>query len=303
MSGSVTAKAPSAAHQPAHVPEKVFRGVIRTTKAPLKTAGARRKATLCIAIPLQICGTDLNGQDFVEASYSERVSRHGAFVRLNRFLGPEQQLVIRRVGARTEITARVVGQVGIRSNGYVYGLEIAETHSKFWGVHFPPASDDVAATLIRCSCCMTRDSAELNEIEFAVLDANGILSWPCDECYAVTFWQAVPDEERGSNGSVSIKARETRSTKSNRRKMVRTLIKASACLCQPTGLRDVARLIDVSRGGISFRTLQHYPIHSWVELAAPYTEGGANIFVPGRVVWERPASYGFKEYGVQYVRN
>lgn len=303
MSCSVSAKASSTADQLAQVPEKVFRGVIRAARARLRPADAGRKSTLCIGIPLQVCGTDLNGQDFVEATYSERVSRHGAFVGVSRFLGPEQQLLVRRAGTRAETNARVVGQVGIRSSAYVYGLEIAEAYSKFWGVHFPPAPDDVAATLIRCSCCMTRQCAELNEIEFAVLEANGILSWPCDECYAVTFWQAVPDEEPGSSHNLSIKARELRSAKGNRRNAVRTLIKASACLCQPTGLRDVARLIDLSRGGISFRTLQHYPVHSWVQLAAPYTEGGANIFVPGRIVWTRPASHGLKQYGVQYVRN
>jgi hypothetical protein len=110
----------------------------------------------------------------------------------------------------------------------------------------------------------------LNEIESGVLEANGILSRTCEECRAATFWQALPQE-------ISDKP--------------------------ATGARDIATILDVSRGGIAFRSTTAYRVHSWIELAAPYTEGGANIFVAGRIVWQRPTLAGFHEYGVQYVKN
>jgi hypothetical protein len=293
-----SAKTLTAANQLPGNSEKLMRGAIRAKSGSFKTREGDEG--LSIAIPVQLCGTDLNGQDFVENTRTEHVSVHGARVVLNRFLGPDQQIVIRRAGSRQESIARVVGQIGIRPYGYVYGVELAAGHANFWGVHFPPGSMTTTATVIRCTCCLTWQKTQLNEVEVAVLQANGILSWACDECCAITFWQVSPEEQSCDSNR---QARDLKSTKSNRRKNVRTGMKASACLCQPTGLRDVARVIDVSRGGISFRTSQNYPIYSWVELAAPYTEGGANIFVPGRIVWERPASSGLREYGVQYVRN
>jgi hypothetical protein len=258
----------------------------------LSSPGTRNR--IRIAVPVEVCGTDLNGQDFLERTQTESVSASGATLLLNRFLGPDQNLVIRRRGSRKEIVGTVVGQIGIRSDGFVYGIAVKGTDSNFWGVHFPPGSDATHATSVRCTCCLRAESVELDEIEAGVLQANNLLSRACDECCAITFWQQCETTD-------SVPPRT--GSKPNRRKNVRTSMKASACLCQPTGLRDVAGLLDISRGGICFRTTQTYTVHSWVELAVPYTEGGANIFVPGRIAWERPVSNGFREYGVQYVRN
>jgi PilZ domain len=253
------------------------------------------KNRICIGIPVHVSGTDLNGQDFLERTQTETISSSGASLLLNRFLGPDQQITIRRPGSRIEATARIIGQIGIRAHGFVYGIALNHAESSFWGVHFPPGSDETNATSIRCSCCMRSEMAGLNDVETSVLQANNLLSLPCAECNAITFWQLC---EMGDPAPVS-----TTTSKSNRRKNIRTSMKAAACLCQPTGLRDIAGLLDISRGGICFRTTHTYTVHSWVELAVPYTEGGANIFVPGRIAWERTVRNGFREYGVQYVRN
>ena len=247
-----------------------------------------------IAVPVDVCGTDLNGQDFLEHTQTESVSASGATLLLNRFLGPDQNLVMRRRGSRKETVGTVVGQIGIRPHGFVYGIAVKSADSNFWGVHFPPGSEATHPTSVRCTCCLRVENVELDEIEAGVLQANNLLSRACDECCAITFWQHC---EASESTPVSSGA------KPNRRRNLRTAMKASACLCQPTGLRDVAALLDISRGGICFRTTQTYTVHSWVELAVPYTEGGANIFVPGRIAWERPLSNGSREYGVQYVRN
>jgi len=39
-----------------------------------------------------------------------------------------------------------------------------------------------------------------------------------------------------------------------------------------------------------------------VEIAVPFTPGGANIFVPGRIVWEKDLDGKLREYGIQYVK-
>jgi hypothetical protein len=212
-------------------------------------------------------------------------------------------LTIRRSPKGAETIVRVVGQVGIRSHGYVYGIALAD-ENKFWGVQFPSAASDIIQMTLRCSCCATTEQAALNEIERSVLQANGMLSRSCSECRASTFWHVLQPAEANQeitnqvSGVMPAKPGTTR-----RRKNLRTSMRASACICQPTGLRDVASVLDISRGGIAFRSSQTYTVNSWIELAVPYTEGGANIFVPGRIVWERQASAGFREYGVQYVRN
>ena len=256
---------------------------------------------ISIGIPVVVRGTDLNGREFIERTNTEHISRHGAGLVLNRLLGPDQQITLRRTGVGTETTAHVVGQLGIRAHGHVNG--IALDNPGFWGVNFPPAADHSIKIELRCTCCVVREMAVLNEIEAAVLDANKILSRPCAECRATTFWQALAEIQQATSQSRDGEPVAAPSSKTNRRRNLRTTMRASACLCQPTGLRDVSRVLDISRGGISFQTTENYIVHSWVELAVPYTEGGANIFVPGRIVWERLVNDELREYGVQYVRN
>jgi PilZ domain len=268
-----------------------------------RVSRARRNDRICIGIAVQVSGTDLNGQTFVERARTEHVSRSGACLVLNRILGPDQQLTIRRAGGKTETVARVVGQVGIRPNGYVFGISLCGPDDPhFWGVHFPPTSDEGSYSLLRCTCCKKSEQVQLNEIESSVLEANGILSRACEECGAATFWQALPRETSDKPAGAAPTA-TAHSKKVSQRKNIRMAMKANACISLPTGARDVATILDVSRGGIAFRSTTKYRVHSWVELAAPYTEGGANIFVAGRIVWQRPTLAGFHEYGVQYVKN
>ena len=274
---------------------------IKSSSSPFHPGVASSKPSasrnrISIGIPVQVSGTDLNGNDFLERTRTEHINRDGAALLLNRFLGPDQQITIRRLGSRFEATARIIGQIGIRSDGFIYGIAISGGDANFWGVHFPPGNDVRQISQIQCTCCMSIESMEMTEIEKSVLEANNIISRACHECNAITFWRPLASESEAKPVMSS-------NSKPNRRKSVRTSMKASACLCQPTGLRDVAGLLDISRAGICFRSTQSYTVHSWVEMAVPYTEGGANIFVPARIVWERPASNGFREYGVQYVRN
>jgi hypothetical protein len=298
MSSAPSLKNPS-------VLEAHFQPTTETIESPVpKVSGAaRRNDRICIGIAVQVSGTDLNGQDFLERTNTEHVSRSGACLVLNRLLGPDQQLTIRRAGAKTETLARVVGQVGIRPNGAVYGISLSGTDgAQFWGVHFPPSSDSTANTVLRCTCCHRSEDVVLNEIESGVLEANGILSRTCEECRAATFWQALPSSssEKATQSAASPAASHSQKSQ---RKSIRMAMKASACISLPTGARDVATILDISRGGIAFRSTSNYPVHSWIELAAPYTEGGANIFVAGRIVWQRATLAGFHDYGVQYVKN
>jgi PilZ domain len=280
--------------------EPQFVGNTDAPANPRASARTKYHDRICIAIPVEVVGTDLNGQTFRERTKTEHVSRSGACLVLNRLLGPDQQIKIRRAGDKAETIARIVGQVGIRKNGYVFGISLLTNEgSSFWGVHFPPTSAQPTDRLLRCTCCHKAERIVLNEIECGVLEANGILSRSCEECKAATFWQAVASEQP----SAALGASDTQRERKIARKSIRMSMKASACISLPNGARDIAAILDVSRGGVAFRSSTDYPIHSWVELAAPYTEGGANIFVAGRIVWQRSTAAGFCDYGVQYVKN
>jgi hypothetical protein len=88
----------------------------------------------------------------------------------------------------------------------------------------------------------------------------------------------------------------------NDRKHVRMKVKMSACV-RMIGLEDdVVEVENVSRGGFGFKSAKRYPKGSRIDVCLPYTPGGANIFVPGRIAFvkEMPAER-VSLYGVAYI--
>jgi hypothetical protein len=59
---------------------------------------------------------------------------------------------------------------------------------------------------------------------------------------------------------------------------------AKACLQTPVRGTEVAVVVDISRGGLRFVSSKRYERGDWLRVAAPYTEGGTNIFVPAEIV-------------------
>jgi hypothetical protein len=76
---------------------------------------------------------------------------------------------------------------------------------------------------------------------------------------------------------------------------------AKACIELPDRTTEVVELINVSRGGVCFRSQHVYPLHCPIRVAAPYTDGSTNFFVTGRIVRVHRDSWG-GVYGVEYIR-
>ena len=80
-----------------------------------------------------------------------------------------------------------------------------------------------------------------------------------------------------------------------------TMRQAKACIENPGKQSEIVELINVSRGGICFRSHHVYPLHCAIRVSAPYTEGSTNLFVAGRIVRVHRDSWG-GVYGVEYIR-
>lgn len=110
------------------------------------------------------------------------------------------------------------------------------------------------------------------------------------------MWEQVPDKTSAQESLGSGK-------KSEKRKHGRINMKTVACV-GPVGPRaDIVEVMNISRGGMCFRSSRTYREDSWIQVAVPYTEGAENIFVAGRIVRSRRINNALTEYGVEYVRS
>jgi hypothetical protein len=273
---------------------------------------ARRSERISIAIPVDITGAEPAGDKFTAQAKTALISRHGATVVINRKLIADQQVYLSRPQVGKIATGRVVGYIRRQSDGEVYGIELDEKDVGFWDVEFaaPGAHEEaVAKILLECTICHSREVACLNELEIEVYEANRSIMLRCRHCENSTLWSLAQYDVGG--GPVSAAAKPAgapaapaapKARTSNDRKHIRMKVKMTACIRMIGFDDDVVEIENMSRGGLCFKSKKRYPKGSRIDVALPYTLGGANIFVPARVVYvaEIPAER-VSRYGVAYI--
>lgn len=156
-----------------------------------------RSFRISIALPVEVAGTDLHGREFADIAYTEQVSCNGANIVINRQLGPDQQLLLKRNGSQA--IARTVGQIGIRDTGVrdcgcLYAVALPEVvNQQFWNVMFPPDAPTCAVgeSVMCCGICGTQENVALDEIQRSVLEINHRLCRTCDVCATATLWSEL----------------------------------------------------------------------------------------------------------------
>jgi hypothetical protein len=251
----------------------------------------RRSDRIAMSIPIQVSGRDERGQDFVAESQTVNLSRHGATIILKQSLKPDQDLKITLLRRSIGAAFRVVGRIGGESDGFVYEVAQLDSGVDLWGIGFPPTSDAkrvVGRLLMECKNCRYQEIAYLNELEVQVFQANQELTRPCEKCRKATLWKAVRDESASSaSASKTVADAEAAAgpqpSTVGRRRNTRVSTRLLACIRQPGFSDEVVMTENMSRGGLCFRSNKAYVSGSPIEVAVPFSAGGANIFVRARI--------------------
>ena len=99
----------------------------------------RRSARIALNAPVGLTGHDQAEGRFSLSAKATNLNRHGAAVQVTRELLVGTTVVVRNKRG-TQISARIVAQVGASPGGPTYGIEFVEDseHSRnFWGITFP----------------------------------------------------------------------------------------------------------------------------------------------------------------------
>lgn len=269
-------------------------------------------------MPLEISGTDASGRAFSERGTTHFVNRHGGSILIRKSLAPGQRVLIRRQDG-LEALIKVIGQLGIGPAGHSYGISFVDPKVDFWGISFPLSPDlkGMAKVLLQCEICGAREIIELDLIQLEVFQANDSLAHHCPKCTAVTRWTEIPIDAPPTRAQriEDVESARVESSKpstpappvptpSERRQNGRIKVKLTACIPPPDGIGtdDIVQVMDLSKGGVRVRTHNKYLVGQWIQIAVPYTPGGANIFSQARIAWHAKSGDGWDNYGVKYVR-
>lgn len=280
----------------------------------MSVAGIRRSDRVCLTLFLEAEGTDSEGRSFKEQARTMLISRHGAVVVLNRALAAGQQVQIRRKASHESHRhgpVRIIGLFGHQEEGYVYGVSFVDAENDLWGVEFPPIAESqeaVARMLLECCYCGGREVAYLNELELAGFESNRCIARLCKTCGVPSIWAQAPHEDlkkaraRGNGHAIQAQTKPE-GTLGERRRVVRLKARLTACVREASADDELAVCEEISSFGLSFRSRKRYTPKTRIEIAVPYTQGSANIFVAAQVVHsEEIPTAGLFRNGIEYLK-
>jgi len=276
----------------------------------------RRSDRVSLTLLLEASGKDVHGIEFKEPARTLLINRSGAVIVLDREVSAEQQIHLRRLApseAHRQSDVRIVGQFGREKEGYLYGIEIADSANDLWGVEFPAIADSaeaVARMLLECSYCRSREVVYLNDLDLRGFESNRGIARHCKVCGVPSIWTQAPHEDekklasrarsrRGADG----KEESREGGEKRERQRMRLKTRLTACVRQ-TGVDDeLAVCEDISPVGMCFRSKRRYDSNSAIQVAVPYSPDSANIFLPARVIYsEEMPKAGLFRHGTEYSK-
>ena len=274
-------------------------------------ANDQSQIPLTSKVPIEVFGTDLDGQQFIEKSQTLSVTRDGAIIPLTNKLAPESELIVRNPATNQEAVTRVVDLVRDEVYVRVYGIAFVDESVNLWRIE-SPGIESKKTTVMECSRCHEVHAVSLGSIEMQILDSKQSLSRHCDCSDSPTLWKRTDrtvTEQQAEEREQTDRKRQSPATHgpaapapAERRRQKRTPMKASAYI-RRYGAQEIVECEDVSRGGFRFKSRQAYPVGIMIKAAVLYTKSSGDLFVAGRIVYQQKLDGGFYRHGVAYVES
>jgi hypothetical protein len=268
--------------------------------------GVRQSDRVNLRMQVDASWFGTSGIAFKQPAETLLVSRNGGVIRLQEKLFAGQELTLNRKADGDQIKsvrARIVAEIDCEPEGFIYAIAILDPRVDFWDIDFPAphkSEEALARMLMECSFCQRREVVYLNEIEVKSFEIRKCAARFCKHCDSPSIWieaqSPTNDEVLPSRSAVVERVVP-------RRNRTRVKARVLACIRRRGFQEEVAVCEDLSKGGLSFRSRNHYPEGTRLEVAVPYTPGAGAIFVPIRIVFSQPiAAAGLFRHGAAYLR-
>jgi hypothetical protein len=268
--------------------------------------GVRQSDRVNLRMQVDASWFGTSGIAFKQPAETLLVSRNGGVIRLQEKLFAGQELTLNRKADGDQIKsvrARIVAEIDCEPEGFIYAIAILDPRVDFWDIDFPAphkSEEALARMLMECSFCQRREVVYLNEIEVKSFEIRKCAARFCKHCDSPSIWieaqSPTNDEVLPSRSAVEERVIP-------RRNRTRVKARVLACIRRRGFQEEVAVCEDLSKGGLSFRSRNHYPEGTRLEVAVPYTPGAGAIFVPIRIVFSQPiAAAGLFRHGAAYLR-
>lgn len=281
--------------------------------------GLRRSGRITKELPILLVGTDLRGKVFSEQTKTVLLSRHGAGIVSRHKISPDGVLVLRLPGTGKEAEIRLVGPMGTRGDGCVFGVAFQDPELDFWEIEFPPPSSapnqgQIEGITLECGLCHGREFVHQSDVETDVYAVNESILRHCGNCGLTTNWNQAPPAPKPSLLTLPVpRPSPSAAPDTPKRQLLDEPAPSRIALevLEPEPLpgpperpaekqnrrRDVRTRVNfsaciryrageeivecdnISRGGFSFRSQKHYTKDSTIQVSLPHSPGCPGMFV------------------------
>jgi hypothetical protein len=273
----------------------------------MRAEGIRQSDRVSLRLQVDASWFTSDGIAMKQPAETLLVSRNGGVLRLKERLFAGQEITLHRKldgDLRKTSRARIVAEIDKEPEGFIYAIAILEPRSDFWDIDFPTpqkGEEALARMLMECSFCQRREVVYLNEMEVKSFEIRRCVARVCRHCDSPSIWVEAQSDPKLDEPALPNTSTEERMVP--RRNRTRVKARVLACIRQRGFQEEVAVCEDLSKGGISFRSRNHYPEGTRLEVAVPYTPGSGAIFVPIRIVFSQAIpSAGLFRHGAAYLR-
>jgi hypothetical protein len=275
----------------------------------------RHSGRITKSTPIILLGCDAEGRVFSEETRTVILSFHGAGILSAHKLVSEQEMTLRSLVTLREAEIRVIGEIAKQDDFHVYGVAFLDDSLNFWEEHFPPPPENAGRPLLlslQCSNCRVPVTLRNGEFESDICAIHGGLVRYCDDCGYSTIWKPSVDTPFPvAPQPVLVKKAEFRPTSvalmesefvpetitstvpdlpprpTDQRLHIRAKINYFACIRSESFGDEIVPCVDMSRGGLSFRSKFAHLITSELRIAVPVSPDApvaTALFVSARVV-------------------
>jgi len=267
----------------------------------------RKSDRVSFRMPVEVSWSVDGGPEVKETAFTLLVSRNGGVLQCSTQLPSEQEITLRRQQGQELwkiARARVIAEIDREHGTFLYAIAMLEPHTDFWDIDFPPmhkSEDALARLLMECSFCQRREVVYLNEMELRSFEVRKCVARVCGHCGAPSIWIEAVSDLPQSGVTPLLGSQEEQALP--RRNRARVKARVLACIRRRGFQEEVAVCEDLSKGGLSFRSRNHYPEGTRLEVAVPFTPGAGAIFVPIRIVFSQAVpSAGLFRHGAAYCK-
>jgi PilZ domain-containing protein len=269
----------------------------------------RRSERILLRVPVQVDGTDANGNAFTERTYTLMVSRHGCSLHLRKSLRTNDRITVGNILMRQSCAFRVCEPAQTQQGDVTeWGAECLDPDRNFWGITFPgevtkaSPPGDIPVEL-ECAVCRSRKIAALSPDQFRSLTERGTMTRDCPKCGAVSEWHFAFVGEESEETMVPAPESKTSEVSLTRgienRRHERLALRLPFRIRYEDGRVETTVTEDVSKSGVCCASNLEMKVADAVFLTIEPGVGSSEEETPARVVWRRPVGEaGRAMYGI-----